>query len=318
MDRGVWVITGGLGYIGQSVAWAVLARGRPVVLVDRQDRSPTLGGVPVVRGSVADPAVWEAVLAHGRPELVIHCAGLIVVSESVRDPAAYYRENVVAGVAMLDHLRHLGPVPVVFSSSAAVYGHPVTVPIPEDAPKEPVTPYGATKWMFEQVLAHYHQAYGLSWMALRYFNAAGSVGGIREAHDPETHLMPRVAAALARGEAPEVYGTHYPTRDGSAVRDFVHVADLAEAHLLAGEYLLAGGRPEAINLGSGRGVTVLEVVSTFQRLLGRPIAPRRLPPRPGDPPVLVAAIERARRVLGWEPRRTDLEAMAKEVLMSYV
>lgn len=269
-----------------------------------------------IAGSIADGTVWDAVYALGQPELIIHCAGLIVVSESVREPSRYYAENIVAALAMLEHIRRRGPAPIVFSSSAAVYGHPTSVPISEDAPKAPINPYGRTKWMFEQILADYQRAYGLPWVALRYFNAAGVVGTVREAHEPETHLLPLAARALARGEAPVIYGHQYPTRDGTAVRDFIHVADLAEAHLRAGEYLLDGGEPTALNLGSGHGVTVLEAVAALQKASGRPLSPRFEDPRPGDPPELVASIDKARRLLGWVPKRSDIERIAREVWQS--
>lgn len=302
----IWVITGGSGYVGSSLGWVLQERGIRALSVD-------VRGTHGIRGSIADNAVWDAVYASGPPELIIHCAGLIVVSESVRDPHRYYAENMVAATAMLEHIRRRGPVPIVFSSSAAVYGHPTSIPISEDAPKAPINPYGRTKWIFEQILADYHRAYGLPWIALRYFNAAGVIGTVREAHQPETHLLPLAAGALARGEAPIIYGHQYPTRDGTAIRDFIHVADLAEAHLRAGEYLLDGGEPTALNLGSGHGVTVLEAVAALQKASGRYLAPQFEDPRPGDPPALVASIDRARQLLGWTPRRSDIEQIAREV-----
>jgi UDP-glucose 4-epimerase len=296
--------------VGSSIRWTLSKEyGIHVLSIDVRCNQPSEG----IRGSIADPKVWDVVYAMGCPELIIHCAGLIVVSESVREPHRYYAENVVAALGMLEHIRRRGPVPIVFSSSAAVYGHPTSVPISEDAPKAPINPYGQTKWMFEQILADYHRAYGLPWIALRYFNAAGVVGTVREAHQPETHLLPLAAGALARGEAPIIYGHHYPTRDGTAIRDFIHVADLAEAHLLAGEYLLDGGEPTALNLGSGHGVTVLEAVAALQKASGRYLSPRFDDPRPGDPPELVASINKARQLLGWTPRRSDIERIAREV-----
>ncbi|CAB1128338.1 UDP-glucose 4-epimerase [Candidatus Hydrogenisulfobacillus filiaventi] len=310
----VAVVTGGLGYIGQTLAAALQAQGMPVVAVDRRAVPAQVAGLEVWRGRVGDAGLWQALAARYRLRVVYHCAGLISVAESVAEPGPYFRENVSEGLAMLEALRGLGPVPVVFSSSAAVYGVPAAVPIPEEAPLAPVNPYGVTKRVFEEALAAYGRAYGLPWVALRYFNAAGTAYGVRERHEPETHVIPRMAAALQGGEAPVVFGTDYPTPDGSAVRDYIHVADLVDAHLKAAAYLEAGGPSLALNLGSGRGTSVLELAAALIRVSGRAAEPRRAPRRPGDPPALVAAIGRARQVLAWEPvRSADLEGLLAEV-----
>ena len=309
----VSVITGGLGYIGQSLAYYLSSRGQPVIVVDRRNIPSQLSNITVIRGSVGESEVWEWIRAHFEIQTVYHCAGLISVSESVAEPAPYFRENVVEAVRMLDHLRLGPPVPLVFSSSAAVYGTPTSVPIDESAEKRPMSPYGITKWQFEQVLEAYEAAYHLPWVALRYFNAAGQLGPVREMHQPETHVLPRMAQAIRQGTSPVVFGADYPTPDGSAIRDYVHIADLAEAHRLAAEYLRAGGTPGAFNLGSGTGTSVLELVEAFGRVSGQPVHPEVQGRRPGDPPRLVAAISRVAEVLGWQPRNSHpVDAMVRD------
>lgn len=269
------LITGGAGYVGRSVTR--LLGGRAVALDDlRNGRRAALDGTPLIEADIASAEIdWT------RYEAVVHCAGSIDVAESVRDPALYWWNNVAAAALFF---RGASGKPVVFSSSAAVYGEPRRVPIREDDPTEPINPYGHTKLAAEHML----RDLGVRLTALRYFNAAGA----DEDHRPETHLIPRVVRAALTGNPVPVYG------DGSHVRDFVHVEDLARAHLLA---LERGG---TFNLGSGKGTSVREVIETVQRVTGRRIEVRREPPRPGDPKVLVADITRARRDLGWEPRKT--------------
>jgi UDP-glucose-4-epimerase GalE len=299
------VITGGLGYIGQSLAYRLRSQAGTVVIVDRRGISSQVDGVEIVRGSVGDSEVWEWIRAHYQIQSVYHCAGLISVPESVSEPSRYFQENVVEAVRMLDHLRQGPPVPLVFSSSAAVYGTPETVPIVESAVKAPLSPYGVTKLHFEQILAAYFEAYRMPWVGLRYFNAAGHLGPVRELHQPETHVLPLIARAIRGGSRPAVYGTDYPTPDGSAIRDYIHIADLVEAHVLASDYLLSGGTPTAFNLGSGKGTSVLELVDAFARVSGRPLEPELLGRRAGDPPQLVAAIDRAVEALGWRPTHSN-------------
>lgn len=284
-----------------------------MVVIDVRQIPSQVSGLSVLTGSVGDPKVWQSISERYQIDAVYHCAGLISVAESVRDPSPYFNENVSAGIQMLDHLREIGSIPVIFSSTAAVYGVPHSVPIPETAPTEPVNPYGMTKRQFEQVLEEYHKAYGQPWIALRYFNAAGMVEGVKEQHEPETHLLPLVADAFRASRAPTVYGTRYPTKDGSAVRDYIHVADLADAHLLARDYLHSGNRPRAFNLGSGQGTSVLEVVRAFQEVSGKNIDPVLASNRAGDPPVLVASIAEARSALHWEPMRSDIRQIVEEV-----
>ncbi len=303
MAGGRSVVTGGLGYIGQAIAAELQRRGEDPIIVDRRPIPPQLEDVRVIHGDIRDAHVWDQV---DTPRAIFHCAGLIQVGESVEKPARYFDDNVSAGLSMLSHvLERFGPIPVIFSSSAAVYGVPEQTPIDEGAALRPLSPYGVTKRQFEEILAAFEGAYGIPSVALRYFNAAGTDGRIRENHDPETHLLPRVARALVAGEAPVIYGSDYPTPDGTAIRDYIHIQDLVEAHVAARQYLEDGGESTALNLGSGRGMSVLEMVEAFRAWLPDMPAPRKVARRPGDPPVLVAAIDRAKNVLHWSPTRSD-------------
>ena len=248
-------------------------------------------------------------------DVVYHCAGLIVVPESVTQPLPYFVHNVVAGINMLNALVELGPeVPIIFSSSSAVYGNPDTVPINETAATMPMSPYGITKRQFEEVLSSYGAAYGTKWVALRYFNVSGTVGGVREYHQPETHLLPRIADAIRRQQDPLVYGHDYPTPDGTAIRDYIHMADLTEAHILSWHYLQRGGASRPFNVGSGQGHSVLEVIRGFERVLGTAIPISFTDRRPGDPPILVASIEDASSVLGFRPIHSQtVDVMVRDV-----
>lgn len=295
------VITGGLGYVGQSLAAVLTQRGYTVVAIDIRTIESQVPGVTIYYDTMGNKAIWKEITQKFDVTTIYHCAGLIVVSESVEHPARYFHENLVESLAMLDHLREFGPIPLVFSSSAAVYGNPQSVPIPEDAPKIPISPYGVSKWQFEEILRAYDTAYGQPWVALRYFNVAGMVAGVKEQHQPETHLLPQVADALAHGRAPVVFGTDYPTADGTAVRDYIHMRDLVAVHIQAAEYLAQGQASCAFNVGSGRGHSVQEVVQGFAEVLGHPVDVTHAPRRAGDPPVLVADIAQAREILHFDP-----------------
>jgi UDP-glucose 4-epimerase len=240
---------------------------------------------------------------------VLHFASLIQVGESCRDPRRYYRHNLGTSLNLLEGMLEAGIGRFVFSSSAAVYGPPRIQPIPEDHPLEPANPYGATKAMVERILADFGRAHGLRYVTLRYFNAAGAdpYGTLGEMHDPETHLIPNILlAALGKRPGLGIFGTDFPTPDGTAVRDYVHVSDLASAHLLALRYLLGGGSSEAVNLGTARGHSVLEVVRAAEEVVGGKVPVELLPRREGDVPVLLASREKARRLLGWEPGLSDI------------
>ncbi len=295
------LITGGLGYVGQSLAAVLKRRGESPILLDYRDIPSQVPDIPLFRGSVGSKQIWKKIFESYHLTMIYHCAGLIVVPESLREPARYFEENLIAPLAMLNYIRDNGPIPMVFSSSAAVYGNPKAVPIPEEAMKVPISPYGVSKWQFEEILRAYDMAYVQPWVALRYFNVAGSVEGVIESHDPETHLLPRIAMALIRHEQPEIYGTDYPTADGTAIRDYIHMHDLVEAHLQAAHYLQEGGSSQAFNVGSGHGHSVQEVIDGYARVTGLPISPIRMAKRAGDPPILVADIYKAQTELRFKP-----------------
>jgi UDP-arabinose 4-epimerase len=244
----------------------------------------------------------------------MHFAAFAYVGESVADPNLYYRNNVAGSISLLEAMSRAGVNQIVFSSSCATYGVPERVPICEDTPQRPINPYGMSKLMVERVLADAGAAYGLRWVALRYFNAAGADpdGDVGENHDPETHAVPlAIEAALGKRPAFHLLGDNYPTPDGSAVRDYVHVSDLADAHVAALRHLVAGGASTALNLGVGRGVSVLELCAAIERVTGRAVPLRRAPRRPGDPPILVAAADKAERMLGWSARFREMDDIVR-------
>jgi UDP-arabinose 4-epimerase len=305
------LVTGGAGYIGSHCCKALAAGGhRPIVfdsLVKGHRENVRWG--ELVRGDINDPEALEHCLEHCRVDAVVHFAAFIEVGESVADPLAYYANNVGGTLQVLRAVQRHGVRNFVFSSSAAVYGTPERVPIEEDHPLTPLSPYGWTKRMMEAMLEDFGRAYGLRWTALRYFNAAGAdrSADIGEAHDPESHLIPRVLDAAIAGRPVDVFGADYPTPDGTCVRDYVHVSDLAAAHVTAVERLAAGGPAAAINLGQGRGYSVMEVIRAAEEVTGLPIAVRISGRRPGDAPVLVASNRKARQDLGWTPRESGLD-----------
>lgn len=305
-----YLVCGGAGYIGAHVCEALAAAGADVVVFDdlSAGRRAFVGGATLIEGDLCDAAAIEAAVAARRYDGVVHLAGRIVVGESVRDPGAYYRVNVLGTLNLLQALARHGAPPLVFSSTAALYGVPRYTPIDEDHPLAPINPYGHGKRMVEEMLADFDAAHGLASVSLRYFNAAGASasGRIGEAHEPETHLVPNVLRAALAGTPVDVFGTDWPTPDGSCVRDYVHVADLARAHVAALHYLDRGGTRTALNLGSGRGHSVLEVIAAAEAVTGRRIERRAAPRRAGDPPVLVASAARAAAVLGWRPESSDL------------
>ena len=244
-----------------------------------------------------------------KPELVLHFAAFAYVGESVSDPEKYYTNNIGGTVSLLSAMRRAGVGKIVFSSTCATYGVPEQLPIVETTPQNPINPYGYSKLVIERALADFEHAYGMNWIALRYFNAAGSDadGDLGERHDPETHAIPlAIWAALGTGGQFNVFGTDYDTPDGSAVRDYIHVADLADAHVKAAAHLLGGGKSGAFNLGTGRGTSVLEMLRAVEKATGREVPAQFAPRRAGDPPSLTADASKVRRELGWEPRYTDI------------
>ena len=310
------LIVGGAGYIGSQTAKVVAAAGlEPVVfdnLVYGHEWAVKWG--PLVRGDLADRASLADVLKRHRVDAVIHFAAYAYVGESVTNPRKYYGNNVGGTMNLLDAMVDAGVHDIVFSSTCATYGEPQKVPIPEDHPQSPVNPYGETKLAVEKMLHWYAQAYGMRYAALRYFNAAGADpdGDVGEDHDPETHLIPlAIDAALGRRGGLEIYGTDYPTPDGTAIRDYIHVVDLAEAHVRALARLREGVPALRLNLGTGSGHSVRAVVAAVGKVAGRPVPFREVGRRAGDPPALVADNRVAAEALGWKPRFADLDVIVE-------
>lgn len=310
------MVTGGAGYIGSVVTEELQRAGHTVVVYDNLStgfRDAVVAPTALVVGDLLDEGALTRALADHGVEAVIHMAGLIAVGESMSRPELYYRVNVEGGLSLLRGMLHGQVTRLVFSSTAAVYGDPERVPITEDAPLRAANPYGDTKLAFERAMAWHARAHGLRAIALRYFNAAGASQRNGERHEPETHLIPNVLRA-ARGELPHVtlYGRDYPTRDGTCVRDYIHVIDLAAAHVLALQAMDAPARSgsfDAFNVGCGGGYTVAEVVRAAEKVTGRTIPVRWAARRPGDPPALIASSDRLRQTLGWRPQHDDLEAI---------
>ncbi|MBO8142303.1 MAG: UDP-glucose 4-epimerase GalE [Firmicutes bacterium] len=308
------LVTGGAGYIGSHVVALLHERGDTVRVVDNLSKghAAAVRGLELVRADLRRPGEVERAFQQGPWDAVIHLAAASLVGESVEQPALYYENNVVAGYYLLEAMRRHRVNVLVFSSTAAVYGETGRVPIVEDEATVPNNPYGATKLAFEEMLRWYGEAYGLRYVSLRYCNVAGASPerGLGEDHRPETHLVP-ILLDVALGKRPRfvIYGDDYPTPDGTCIRDYIHVLDLADAHLLALDHLARGGPSRVYNLGNGSGFSVREVYEAAVRVTGRRIPVEVGPRRPGDPPVLVADSERARRELGWKPRRPSVEGM---------
>ena len=306
------LVTGGAGYVGSHCVKELLRQKREVVIFDNLDQGvrEAVLGEHFVEGDLLHPEDLQGIFDHHEIAAVMHFAALASVGDSMRNPQRYYENNVIGTLNLLDAMHEHRVNQLIFSSSAAVYGDPDLVPIPEDHRKLPKNPYGRTKWMMEQAMADYSQAYGLRYVALRYFNAAGCDpdGELGENHDPEEHLIPIVLdVALGRRNEITIFGTDYDTPDGTCVRDYVHVSDLATAHLLALDALEAGAESTAYNLGIGAGYSVREVIESCRRVTGLTIPAIEGPRRPGDPAVLVADPARAMRELSWKPRFTDLD-----------
>lgn len=311
------LVTGGAGYVGSHSCRALHDAGYTPVTYDDLGRghADAVQWGPLEVGSLLDDTRIKEVFSKHRPEAVLHFAAYADVGESVSDPGLYYRNNVTGSLALLEAMHKAGTRQLVFSSTCATYGTPGEMPITERAPQLPINPYGTSKLMVERILRDYEHTHGIRSVVLRYFNAAGADRGSRigERHRPETHLLPLVLAACAgeRG-AIEVFGDDYPTRDGTCVRDFVHVDDLADAHIAALGHLRNGGAGFACNLGTGHGVSVREVIDTVEDVTGRPVPMRVAARRPGDPPELVADASLARDVLGWTPTRSDLRRIVSD------
>lgn len=305
------LVTGGAGYIGSHTCKTLARAGHMPIAFDNlsSGHADAVRWGPLHVGDILDADALDAAFAGNRPELVIHFAALAYVGESVLEPSKYYRVNTTGTHMLLDAMRRHGVNRIVLSSSCATYGVPATLPISEATPQHPVNPYGFTKLATERMVADYERAYGMRWVALRYFNAAGADpdGELGERHDPETHAIP-LAIGAALGTAPPfcVMGTDYPTPDGSAVRDYVHVSDLADAHLRAMKHLCQGGGSGAFNLATGSGTSVLKLIDAVAAACGRRVPVLHAARRPGDPPMLYAKADLAAQVLGWHPLFVDI------------
>ncbi len=302
------LVTGGAGYVGAHCAYALASAGHEVVVYDNfaNGHRAFVKWGPLEEGDIRDRARLDAVLKAHKPDIALHCAALIEVGESVKQPSAFYDNNVHGALCVMDALRANGVDALVFSSTCAIFGAPQRLPLDEAHPQAPLSPYAWSKLMIERALIDYGAAYGFRHAILRYFNAAGAAPdqGIGERHDPETHALPLALFTLnGRREGFKIFGTDYDTRDGTCVRDYIHVRDLADAHVRAVDHLLKGGQSIACNLGTGDGVTVRELLDAIARVTGRPVPATEDARRPGDSPALVADNSHARRTLGWTPTR---------------
>ena len=316
MDSRTVLVTGGAGYIGSHTCKALAAAGYTPVSLDSLvygHRWAVRWG-PLAEVDLKDRTAVERVLREYSVSAVIHFAAFAYVGESMNDPARYFRNNVVNSLNLIEAMHAAGVNRIVFSSTCATYGIPEAGPIAESHPQHPVNPYGESKLFVERALHWHGLAHGLRWMALRYFNAAGAdpSGEIGEHHDPETHLIPlAIETALGRRAELQVMGTDYPTPDGTAIRDYVHVADLADGHVRALRHLERGGESGALNLGTGKGHSVRDVIAMVEHVSGRKANARNAPRRAGDPPMLVAARGRAKTLLGWQPQWSELETIVR-------
>ncbi|MGA8073205.1 MAG: UDP-glucose 4-epimerase GalE [Candidatus Acidiferrales bacterium] len=309
------LVTGGAGYIGSVTVEKLQAAGESVVVLDdlaRGHREAVTRETPFYQGRVGDRTLISKIATERKLESCVHFAAVAYVGESVEKPEKYFENNVEQGIAFIGSLLSAGVRRIVFSSTCATYGEPDRIPIGEECPQWPKNPYGWSKLFMERLFDSYDAAHGLKFASLRYFNAAGATQRCGEHHEPETHLIPIVleAAAGERAEVP-VFGSDYPTPDGTAIRDYVHVADLADAHIRALEYLRRGGKSDFVNLGTGDGYSVLEVIETARRVTGSEIRVRKEARRAGDPARLVADAAKARRVLGWTPGMSDLSSIIR-------
>jgi UDP-glucose 4-epimerase len=305
------LVTGGAGYIGGTLTRLLLAQGHSVTVYDNLCHSKRLAvdaKAEFVEGDVADQALLEKTLSRGKFDGVMHFAALIEAGESMKRPEIYFRNNTAASLTLMEAMLATGHDRLVFSSTAACYGEPGTTPIFEDAKLEPTNPYGESKLLVEQMLRWMNLSHGLKYASLRYFNVAGAIEGYGEAHEPESHLIPLILdVALGRRANIKIFGRDYPTKDGTCIRDYIHVRDLAEAHVLALGALSESKSRLIYNIGNGQGFSVVEVIESVRRVTGRAIAVEECPRRPGDPAVLVASSEKIKTELGWKPKFAELD-----------
>ena len=314
-EKSTILVTGGAGYIGSHAVLALKQAGYEVVILDNlvyghRDLIEQVLKVELIEGDTGDRDLLDKLFKSRDIAAVMHFSAYAYVGESVSNPAKYYRNNVIGTITLLEAMLAASVKKFVFSSTCATYGVPETVPIPEDHPQNPINPYGATKLMVERILSDFNEAYDLKSVRFRYFNAAGAdpSGQLGEDHNPETHLIPLVLqTALGKRESISIFGTDYPTNDGTCVRDYIHVSDLADAHVLGLEYLLKGGDSTFFNLGNGNGFSVKEVIETARQITGKEIKAIECDRRPGDPPALIGSADKARKVLGWQPQYTSIK-----------
>ena len=307
------LVVGGAGYIGSHAARLLRKQGFEAVIYDNLSTgyAALVEGFELVQGDIADVEKLAPIMK--RASAIMHFAAHASVGESVENPRKYFRNNIEGGLSLLNTALDAGVKTFIFSSTCAVYGTPKTVPIPEDTPRQPVNPYGVSKFFFEQAMEAYSRAYGLQFASLRYFNAAGAAesGETGECHDPETHLIPlALAAAAGTGRKLQIFGDDYPTPDGTCVRDYIHVNDLASAHIKALQHLMAGRGSIALNLGTGRGHSVREVIAMVEEVVGKAVPKQVSPRRPGDPPALVADPKCAQKLLDWRATRSLREIVS--------
>src|SRR5262245_24294381 len=315
-DARVVLVTGGAGYVGSHAAKALRQAGHEVVVYDDLSaghRAAALGA-RLIEGNIADVAAVRRALRETGATAVMHFAAWLVVPDSVKDPAGYYRNNVIGTLGTLEAMAAEGCRHFVFSSTCAVYGEPVETPIRETHPNNPINAYGQSKLVIEHALPHFERAYGIRSIRLRYFNAAGADpdGELGEDHAPEIHVIPRSLEAVRGGTPLDIFGEDYPTPDGTCLRDYIHVVDLADAHLRALDWLARGGASGTYNVGTERPTSVKEVIAAVERVTGRPVVRRSAPRRPGDPAVLYASAERIRNDFGWRPSRPDIDTIVAD------
>jgi UDP-glucose 4-epimerase len=307
------LVTGGAGYIGSVAVDDLIQAGEKVAVIDnlsRGHREAVNENAVFYEGDIGDRELVTRICREQGITAVMHFSAFAYVGESVERPDIYYRNNVIQTASLLDTLQASGVKQFVFSSTCATYGEPVQIPIDESHPQNPTNPYGRTKLMVEHILADYDRAFGIKYVALRYFNACGATETRFEQHDPETHLIPLILdAASGKREFVSVFGGNYPTPDGTAIRDYIHISDLSQAHLLALKYLQNGGASDAFNLGNGSGFSVLEVIEAAKRVTGSDVPYKLEPRRPGDPSRLIAKADKAASVLGWKPQHTNLDSI---------
>lgn len=309
------LVTGGAGYIGSHAVLALKNAGYEVIVLDNlsnghRELVEEVLQVKLIVGDTSDRTLLNNIFTTHNIAAVMHFAAYIAVGESVTDPAKYYRNNVIGTLTLLEAMLAASINKFIFSSTCALYGVPKFVPLTEVHPQDPISPYATSKWMVERILSDFDTAYNLKSVRFRYFNAAGAdpTGLLGEDHDPETHLIPLVLqAALGKSESILIFGTDYPTNDGTCIRDYIHVTDLAQAHILGLDYLLKDGESEVFNLGNGSGFSVREVIETAKKVTGKEIKIVERDRRPGDPPILVGSSDKARQKLGWQPQYPNLE-----------